>query len=243
MGPCSISFLDAVLATVSSVWRNTTPFLLQDVNSISSFVLRTRNGGVRHPRARRYAAPCQRIRSCLWLMVVGTALVASVVARIAMATTRAVCGTGTSFGSSVLQDFHRACLSGHEHLWLRNVQMLPNGIPGGVRLVVERLYSPSHPVSRSVVGLLRFAIPDAVRTRGSLLVAHRLDVGSVAAYEFAMLLFFTARSSAVRDTWARGRLERAIVSPCVSRATTTRPCTIKSWLLSSGCMRIGVIRT
>jgi len=52
----------------------------------------------------------------------------------------------------------------------------------------------------------RLAVPDAVGASSRLFMAHRLDVGSIAAHEFATRLF-AARTPSIGGSPARGRLK------------------------------------
>src|SRR5450759_5654779 len=88
---------------------------------------------------------------------------------------------------------------------------------------------------------LRLAIPDTVGTGSCLLVAHRLDVGSVAAYKLAMRFLCAARASAIGSTTARRRLKPSIVRTWTPRCPTRSWRAVESRPLRPGTVRVGSI--
>ena len=100
---------------------------------------------------------------------------------------------------------------------------------------------------------LRLAVPDAVGTSSRLLVAHRLDVGSVAADKLATRFFCATRPSAIRRTTTRRGLKPSIVRAWTPRSMTRpwraveprslRPRTVRRRTLSARLVRIRPVGT
>src|SRR5450756_1711890 len=83
---------------------------------------------------------------------------------------------------------------------------------------------------------LPLAIPDAVGTGSCLLVAHRLNVRSIAAYKLAMRFLCAARASAIGSTTARRRLRPSIVRTWTPRSPTRSWRAVESRPLRPGCL-------
>jgi hypothetical protein len=100
---------------------------------------------------------------------------------------------------------------------------------------------------------LRLAIPDAVGTSSRFLMAHRLDVGSVAADKLATRFLRATRPSAIRRTATRRRLESSTIIPWTPRSPTRpwraveprslRPWTVRRRTLCTRLVRLRAVGT